>query len=214
MINDSDYLYVSLLTSLRSVVTHIVARGFTVWFDREGGKHKSFGIRCPIGDSFETGDPSQFRELTQNRDTSNDLILEKLQTSAEELEIIGPTADDVIRLFPSQVPGLEAALGHQDGRFVYELKVPLRLSEEHPYGIGFDESAQVGVGFETPETDMDMMREAMPGKMPGGSPGGGGMGGRGMRGGRMGGDRGPGGRSNDMPEPLDLWAKVELASPD
>jgi hypothetical protein len=222
LMNDSEYLYISLSTSLRSVVAEILAQGFTVWLDGEGGKRESFGVRCPIGTPQEIKDPSQFKEIAQDREKLNNLIIEKLESSAEQLEIIGPNQSDVTRLFASEVPGLEIGLGHQGGRFVYELKVPLRSSEEHPYSIGLDRSHCVGVGFETPEIDREKMAGAMPrggapgGGMPGGGapPGGampgGGMGERGMPGGA----RGSGGGPGNMPERLELWTKVELASAD
>jgi hypothetical protein len=219
--NDSDYLYVSLSTSLRSVAAQIVARGFTVWFDGNGGKQKLFGIRCPIGAPQEMNDLLRSREIMEDRDKFNDMILEKLESSAEQFEIIGPAENDVARLFPSQAAGLEVGLGHQDGRFVYELKVPLRSTDQHPYGIGIDESPYVGVGFETPEIDSERAREAMGGKMPGGDMagrgqrggrGGGGKRGGGMRGGGVGGGRGSGGNSPSTPKRLELWTKVELAS--
>ncbi|MFH1312489.1 MAG: hypothetical protein ABIJ00_04610 [Candidatus Eisenbacteria bacterium] len=224
IMNDDDYLYVSLSTSLRSVAAQIMARGLTVWLDPEGGKQKSFGIRCPIGAPQEMDDPSQFSKITQDRDKFTDMILEKLESSVEQLEIIGPTEDDVIRLFPSQLAGLEVRLGHQDGRFLYEVKIPLRSTDQHPYSIGMDEGSYVGLGFETAEIDQDKMREATGGKMPRGAvpggdmpgrgPGGGGKRGGGMRGGGMGGGREPGGDSRIMPERLELWTKVKLASAD
>jgi hypothetical protein len=220
VMNDSDYLYVSLSTSVRSLAAQILAQGFTVWLDGEGGKHKSFGVRCPIGFPPETKDRSQSGDTAGDREKFSDMIADRLESSAEQLEIVGPGKEDVTRLLASEVPGLEIALGHQDGRFVYELKAPLRSSEEHPYAIGLDEDRRsVGVGFETTEIEMkDMADEGPPagrkpgGGRPGGGPPGDGVPGGGMSGrGRPGGGRGSGGGLGSMPERLELWAKVDLA---
>jgi hypothetical protein len=44
--------------------------------------------------------------------------------------------------------GLEAKLGRENGYFVYELKLPLNRSEEHPYAIGARPGNPIGLGIE------------------------------------------------------------------
>ena len=47
--NDQDYLYVSLISSARYPQRQFMARGFTIWFDPDGGKNKELGIKFPLG---------------------------------------------------------------------------------------------------------------------------------------------------------------------
>ena len=98
---------------------------------------------------------------------------------------------------------------NETGLLVYELKVPLRSDEEHPYAIGSNAGNTIGVGLEIPEVDMDEMRSAMKGQMggQGGMPPGGGMGG-------MGGGGGMGRRGYQkpkIPNGLDVWSSLKLA---
>ena len=44
LLNDGEFLYVSLVSRDRQVVSQMMSRGFTIWFDAEGGKEKTFGI--------------------------------------------------------------------------------------------------------------------------------------------------------------------------
>lgn len=85
--------------------------------------------------------------------------------------------------------GIEAKVGRENDYFVYELKVPLKKSDKHPFAIGVEPIAQIGLGLETSMGGMGMM--------PGGPPGGG-------RGGMP-----PGMGSRNK---FQLWATVVLVS--
>jgi hypothetical protein len=220
VMNDDDYLYVSLSTPVREVESQIVFRGLTVWFDPGGRKAKRFGIRCPVGMAMRPGEFGRRAEREGNRKAGRDMIPENLEASTTFLEILGPDEDDRITLATAETPGIEVALGHQDGRFVYELKVPLRTDESHPYAIGVENGRPIGIGFETPEPDREAMREAMGDSLAGGLPGEGwgeGPDGEGMRHGGTGpggmGPGGPGARgTRRLPRPLEIWGRISLAS--
>jgi len=47
--NDTDYLYICLVSRNRTIETKIMESGFTLWFDPDSGQNKVFGIRFPIG---------------------------------------------------------------------------------------------------------------------------------------------------------------------
>lgn len=49
LLNDSDYLYICLITKNRKIESKLMESGFVAWFDPQGGKNKIFGIRFPIG---------------------------------------------------------------------------------------------------------------------------------------------------------------------
>jgi hypothetical protein len=213
--NDDDYLYICLSSPVREVAVQIALRGFTVWLDPKGKKGKTFGIRCPIGPEMGTGNPGELRKLAEDREKFMETVAERLNGAGNVLEVLGPGEDDKVRLTPYDAAGLEVALGYQDGRVVYELKVPFRR-DEHPYAIGSDGKGKIGIGFETPEIGRDERMAAMGGHRPEGGTGPGGGRTGGMTGGPPGGGRsgemrrgGPG----NMLAPLDIWAKISLASP-
>ena len=45
LLNDGTYLYLALVLRDRQQVNQMMALGFTVWFDADGGKEKTLGIR-------------------------------------------------------------------------------------------------------------------------------------------------------------------------
>lgn len=209
LFNDAEYMYLCLTPADRRIAAQMVGLGFTVWFDPEGGKNKTFGIHFPLGMQGR-GNPLMSRERVQDPEQQRNM----LEMMGNELEILGPGEGQRARMPIASAKGIEVKLGESEGRLVYELKVPLVRDTEHLYAIGTDTGQKIGIGFETSELDREQMRETM-GRRGGGiggmPPGGGRMppggGGRGRMGG--GGGMRPGG---GMPGPLELWAKVTLSS--
>jgi len=200
--NDENFLYLCLRSSEERTLRQAMLTGFTVWFDAKGGKHRTFGIKFPAGMRRE-GLPFMNRTSIQDPKVQQELI----DASLKEVEIIGPAKGEVARAANFRDQGIELDVGQIQGRFVYELKIPLRKTGDHPYAVGVQEGKPVMIGFETGKIDREKLRgEMMKGGRP---PGGDGMGGRmpgggmGPGGGRMG---APGGRP-EMPEPLELWVK-------
>jgi hypothetical protein len=69
VVNDGDFLYLCLVSSSQGPVMQTVRSGFTVWFDREGGKKKNFGIKFPLG---MQGEPMPMMDRSKARDPSQD----------------------------------------------------------------------------------------------------------------------------------------------
>lgn len=213
LLNDDEFLYVTLSTSTRAMGMQMLRAGTTVWFDDNGGTDKTFGIRFPVGvrqmvvSSSGSGgqpDPGVMQTL--------------LDMSTSRLEIRGPGEDDRLRFDLDASPGIDVRVTNFAGSFIYELRIPLRQSDGFPYAIGAAPGDTVGVGLETDEIDRSAVRPSggqgrggSGGLGRGGGRGRGGMGGRGGTGGRRGGGGrgGPGGRGNPG-EPLKLWVKVHL----
>jgi hypothetical protein len=207
VMNDDEYLYLSLITNDRFMWNRMTGMGFTIWFDPAGGKKKVFGIQYPLG-MQEMGVPMMgWRGSDENREKRHEII----EQSLNELKILGADKDDWDRMLVKDATGIEVKVNNDSSSFVYELKVPLMKSEQHPYAIGVEPGAPVGIGLEMQKIDREKMWAGRGGGMHGrgmGPPGGmrGGMGGPpagGMRGGM---------ERPRMPEPLKLWMKVKLKS--
>ena len=118
--------------------------------------------------------------------------------------------------------GINVKMDVSKGNLVYELKIPLLRSESQPYGIGTEMANIIGIGLESGKIDVEEMRSQTGsqgggmGGRGGGRGGKGGMGGMGGRGGGdhggMGGQGGMGRMRPQMPESLELWLKIQLAS--
>jgi len=198
MSNDEEFLYICLVTGDRMLQRQMMMMGFYLWIDADGGKEKRFGIHFPIG--MVNRGPMMGRRPDGERPPDR---AERLRQAQVELEIVGPEEDARQRFGVGQVPGIAIDLGTPDDLFVYEIKIPIQRTEEHPFAILSDGKNHVSIGFEAPRPDRERLRGG-PGRGPG--PGGGMRGGRGGRhGGRMSGGRPP------MPEPFEMWVAVELS---
>jgi hypothetical protein len=205
LINDAQYLYVSVMTENPMVQAQIMRQGLTVWLDPKGGKDKTFGIKFPLG---RQGKPQEGEGMTPEGmmdEISREEMMQKLQESMNELEVLGPNERVLEKIDTENAKGIDVRMRNAGGSFVYELKVPLTSSDESPYAVGVKAGDTIGVGLLSPKLEMARPR-GMRGM--GGMPGGGGMppGGGGMRG--MGGF----GMRPVVPQELKIWAKVQLAS--
>jgi len=198
--NDETFMYICLGTTDRRVLAQIIGLGFTVWFDPEGGKTKTLGIRFPLG----MHDPMKLRQALQDQEA---LERDLAYFLGNELEILGPEEGEQVRRLLSVTGGIKAGSAMSAGRFIYELRVPLSPGEDYAYAIGAEPGASIGLGFETSWLEEMVEQEGFRGGLP---PGGGG--GRRRGGGVPGGQGPPEGRGR--PERLELWMTVNLAPGD
>ncbi len=220
MFNDSESMYICMVTTDRQIARRTLREGMRLWFDPEGGQKKTFGIRFPAG--YPEGDPKpggtagEFPGLDSE---SSNFAFFAPQT---DLEILGPGKDDMERMPVDDAGGIRARTAVDSGRFVYELKVPLVTSEGTPHAVGIKSKKQVTVGFEVKDSSPADERGRGPGMRGRGMSPGGMGGGPGMAGGQgmddapgMGGpgmDPAGGNRLTEKKQ-ISLWILVKLASP-
>jgi hypothetical protein len=204
--NDSDYIYLLLTTYDQSLQRQIISGGFTVWFDRNGGDEKTFGIHFPLSPAQR--DFSKRPELREGKFPEENTPLDEIPFSTAEMEITGPSGDKKQRVNINQLKQIEAKIDISNGYLTYELKVPLTDNGSDPYVIGTPAGATVGIGIETAgrsrERNSEFERRRRDAEEPLGGTEDVGMG----RGGAS--DRVS--RSGvGQTEPLSFWAKVKLA---
>ncbi len=201
-LNDGRYLYVCLISVNRDLQRQAARPGLTVWFDREGGDDKKFGVHYPVA-LGRMGEEGQ-----EGEDQASEFRNENPPEGANELEIVGPGENDRRRMTMGEAGGIEVRSRRTSNVLVYEMKVPLSDEGAHPFAIGTKPGSLIGVGIEAirnlegrrpPDEQMDA-----------GERSGGGYGGRSGRGGR--GERGGGGGTAGQAEQYKFWAKVRLAS--
>ena len=202
---DGKDLYVCVTPMNRLAARQIMMLGLTVWFDSTAGKNKIFGIHFPIGLAGYGLTPRMIGGRGDN-ESRDDIFKSHLN----ELEIVRPGEFDNIRVDVKDLEGIAVKMNlTQEGLF-YVLKVPMRITGDHPYALSSRMVDKISVGLETGEMKMEK-REGDNGfeGRGGGEGGSGGRRGGGMRGGGM---RGGGMRegSGARPSPLKIWAKVRI----
>ena len=201
-LNDRQNLYVCLLAENASLRNRIMRQGLTVWFDPQGGKTKSFGIKFPLG--LTPGERPMVKPGEERPESEN-----PSRGSLTELEIIRSDKEMPQKMNVEDAKGIEVKAVPSTGFFVYELKIPLVQWEQRPIAVGAEPGKTIGIGFETGKFDSSQMPEGRSGGTRGGgggAPMGGGRGGRGGMGGRGGYDRG-----QQLSEAMKIWATVKLA---
>lgn len=249
--NDGAFLYVALAASDPSTRRMLGAAGFTLWWDPAGKEKKSYGVTIPAtmaggpgmrGRGQSSGPPDQYGQPPDSQGAPPQGQGGPPAEGREgqdggrqggpavkpvgHIEVVGPGKDDRRRLeieFARTV-GIDVVTRMSEGVLIYEIKVPLSVSESQPYGVRSAPGASVSLGIETGQLPRPEGRGGMGGGhagMGGGPPGGGGMGG-GMGGGGMGGPPGGGGMGGP-PEggregmrelkPIKVWTIVRLGKP-
>jgi len=224
--NDGQSVYVALAASDQATRMMLGAAGFTVWFDPAGKEKKTFGITVPPtmkGPGMRGRGPGSPPDAQGQPQPDEPGQAGQQARSGREsgpggqsgpgigtitaIEVAGPSKDDRRRLelAYARTIGLDVAARVAEGVLVYELRLPLAVSEAQPYGAKSSPGATIGLGIETAELPKPGGR---------GEEGGGGRGRGGMGGGPPGGGGGPpdGGRG-EMREmkPIKAWATVRLA---
>ncbi len=203
LLNDEDYLYIGLVVTDRGLQRQIMRQGITFWFDRNGSDDKKFGIRFPLGFSR----PGFSRDKMGERGGS-DQQRENVSDGSSELEIYRLGGEQHQRMTMAQASGIEARFHTLHDTLMYELKVPLADNASHPFAIDTTPGSVIGVGVESSHDFEKPPEGTVEGE--GGRGGFGGRGGGGRRNGFGGGEPG----SSGSPEPLKVWAKVQLAVKD
>ena len=154
-----------------------------------------------------TSDSDRFRMMREN-----------FAQMLHEVAIVNASGEEIDRFNNLGGSGFDVAMSDSSGALIYELRIPLASSAAQKYALDVAAGGVVSIGMETQQFSRGSGSQG--GGQAGERPeGGGGRGGRGgMGGGRGGGRRGggqppEGGRSFTPAEPINVWAKVTLATP-
>jgi hypothetical protein len=137
IMNDDQNVYFVLSVAKQDLRRQIMMRGMTIWFDPLAREKKTIGIRYPIG----------VAEGGVRRPTDRD-IRGGFAPPLSEFEFISPLERIPLRVSTLAGQGVELRINNTQESLVYELKVPLSPSADHPYSIESHTGAQMSVGIE------------------------------------------------------------------
>lgn len=212
IMNDEDYLYISVATSDSVLRTQIVRGGLTLWFNAAGNEDQTVGIEFPM--------PMMAQAPVQGAAASPEEAPALTPDVAECTILTNPgEVRETVAVTALAAQGIELAVTVEGQRIVYEAKIPLRQTAAHPHAVNITDKRVVGIGFVTGTAGQQRggRGAAGGGGARGGGSAGGGMpagGGGGARGGAAGGAGGGarggagGGAAGAMAQaaaPLNLW---------
>ena len=198
--NDDSFLYISLITGDPNIKRQL-RRGLIVWIDSEANKDKRFGIKFPVREFNEQRNDKSKQKNRQMRNPPNH----------SDIEIYNEDSKRFIQYSIHEVNPIEIKLKSSFSELIYELKIPLKETENAPFAIDVKDFSDISVGFETFKPKMNKKMMGQRGTRKGGS---GGMKqgrGPGRSGSRSGGGRGMNHMNSDRPEPISVWTLVTLA---
>jgi len=232
--NDSQNLYLGIISPDKQLAKKIMMNGLTVWIDRTGSDDKNFGVHFPIG-MFNQDAPAAFgmkeaeeKENPDKNDDGEERMRQPPPTMKDEMFDRGLTEYEILvsggklesRIQSVEKNGIEVKMGHDEDKILYELKMPLKIYGDIPYAIGADTGQVVSIGLSTGEVDLDKIKKKMGGPKKKATDDqqddeGSAMGQGGMGGGRPhGGGRGGGGMQGgmDSQKAISLWFKTKISS--
>jgi hypothetical protein len=205
--NDDTFLYV-IVTASDQQTRREIGSGVILWFDPTGTKKETFAIGIP--GPLRHMPPSGGGRSAQPPEAAMPASVPA--ESIDDFDVYGPEKGERhwIRMDPAF--GVTMAAAMTEGTLVYELQLPLKKTDAHPYAVGAGPGAQLAFAVATPTVAPPHTGGTGGG---GGYGGGGRSGGMGRGGGGRGGGMGGGGQSPtaSQPAPIKIWTKLTLASP-
>ncbi len=149
IMNDGEWLYICLPTKDVGTKAQIDTAGLVVWLDPEGGKKRRFGIHFPVPNPPQ---PGMRRPPMRGGEGHTPPAAEgepQPVRGQDVVGILGPGKNDAKLVRVDEAGGIEARVGMHGDLLVYEAKVPLKRSAEHPYAPNVEPGQTVRLEIET-----------------------------------------------------------------
>jgi len=180
LMNDDDFLYACMVIGDTRLQNRIIHSGLELWFDDVHAKAKKIGIRYPIGNR---------KSIRARREIYGESIQSQDFSSLDngEVEIINSDNEILDRLPVTALNGLEVKINNEEGRLVYELKLPLKDQKDYSISLPITKDSELVMDLVLNGISAGSQGRGVQGSRRGGGSKGGGMrgGGRGGAGGNM-----------------------------
>ncbi len=149
--NNNEFLYICLTTNDFRKVFPMFRGGFITWFEPENDG-KTIGIKYPIHDDSNNNEhmPNSTDEI-YNRQNPGEFISKMLYRQSE-MQIVNEDKSLLTEISVENNEGIQAKLGYNSDRFIYELKVPLN-DAKYSYKISALPGEKIKIKFETEEPE-------------------------------------------------------------
>lgn len=211
--NDSDNVYICLITTNRAHILRALRNGLTIWIDPQN-ENRTYGIKYPIGMSNDMMFNYQGNQNGSYQDMGS--MMKKYESSMNEFELVNKDGELLSGIPVKNDYGIELKLNIAKDQLIYELKIPLNHSINKGFFVNTTPGSEIRIGFEEGKLDRSKMQQR---NRENGFGEGSGEGDEGRRGDRMGGMYGEGRmnrgnygeRQGQNSEALNTWLDVQLA---
>lgn len=210
--NDSDNLYVSLVTNDKIKIMKIIRGGLEIWFEPENSDDK-MGIRFP-----DKPDPEDFQDpyrqkkpsgeagtdFQKQRDADQEAMLVKSFSMVKQQKQLYVLDEDsrIVKSYPINSEMYSCDISFDKGNLCYELRVPLSV-------LRAVAGSKINVEFVTGEIESKLQRPDINDRKMA-PPGGGGPGGEGESGFQRGQGKRPEGRMGERMDTSPIEYKFEI----
>ena len=174
--NNSEYLFVCLVTSDTGKIMQTLTTGFTIWFDPQTDSGKEFGVQYPLPMENNNMQIRNFNSEPNERRQSFPKRISQILNEQREFRILKEDLFPLTQYYIDDDTEIKVKAGFQLDQFVLELRVPLLKTVVWDYNLLLMTGDNVSVKLESGEIKKEPIS---------GNPQGGGMGG-GQRGSGMG----------------------------
>jgi hypothetical protein len=153
--NDAQYLYLCVRTSDRKVKAQIASGGLTVWVEVPGTDAGGMGVRFPMrgrppgGERPNRGNEGEPPRPGSEGESPNEPSLNAINDASTEFELLGPTREDGLVVARGQDEPVQVSIGDDSGVLVYQVRLPLQPSDEHPVAIGASAGTTMKIVLDT-----------------------------------------------------------------
>lgn len=150
--NDNEFLYLCFTTTDKKIKTQLMGfyeQYFTVWFDPLGEKNKTFGLR------FSNYSPLMREEYALKMDsvkTRDFQVIAREMMKNLKVDIM-ENEEQVSNITKTKGIDVSIDVSMHGRKLVYEIKIPLKVTEEFQYAINAKNSVPLGLGLETTMID-------------------------------------------------------------
>ena len=158
LLNDDDFLYLTVSTSEQATAMQMIRAGTTIWFDSDGGDDKTFGIRFQVGVRQMVMSGEGTRAGRGGDGVPDPAIIQTmLEISTANLDVLGRDNGGRLQFRADEAPGLLAKVSNSAGTYVSNSGCLCGKPKDFRHAIGTAAGRTIGITFETGEIDSSAM---------------------------------------------------------
>jgi len=149
--NNSDYLYICIVTSDTGMIMQALTAGLTTWFDPQTDNGKEFGVQYPLPNEDHYSFMSVVKPGNNNKREIFSSRITQLLKKQTEFRIVKKDLFPITQNYLEDNTEVKIKTGFQMDQFVLEMRIPLSINIVWDYNLSLKPGNNVIVKFESGE---------------------------------------------------------------